>query len=181
MFKPVFAALVAALCAVAFIACSTAPKSESDKAELHADVEQAVAIFRSKPALDKFFNSAYGYAVFPSVGKGGLIVGGAYGKGEVFEQGKFVGNCDLSQGTVGLQLGGQAFREIIFFQFKETLDQFKQNTFEFAANASAVAVEAAAATTADYDKGVAVFVMGIGGLMAEAAIGGQNLRFVPVY
>lgn len=178
--KPILV-LVAAAAAASFSACSTAPKTDADRAELHRDVEVALAAFRSKPQLQSFFDTAYGYAIFPSAGKGGIILGGSYGKGEVYEQGRLVGYCDITQGTVGLQLGGQAFREIIFFQFKEGLDHFRRNEFEFAGNASAVAVEAGASTTNDYKGGVAVFTMHIGGLMGEAAIGGQQFRFVPTY
>ena len=162
-------------------ACQTAPKSEAARDELRADAEKTVQIFKEKvKGIERFFDSSAGYAVFPSVGKAGLGVGGAYGKGVLYEDGKVVGYCDVSQGTFGFQLGAQAYREIIFFQTKDNLDAFKSNTFEFQAGASAVAVEAGAATHADYENGVAVFLMTKGGLMFEAAIGGQKFTFKPL-
>ena len=155
----------------------------SDREELHREVDHAISLFRSRPQLERFFSTAAGYAVFPSVGKGGLIAGGAYGKGEVFEiksgRETRIGYCDLTQGTLGLQIGGQSFRQIIFFHFKDDLDRFTYNDFTFSANASAVAVEAGASTAVDYANGVAVFTMAIGGLMGEAALGGQQFRFIP--
>jgi lipid-binding SYLF domain-containing protein len=117
--------------------------------------------------------------VFPTVGKGAVGVGGAYGKGVVYQQGEVVGYCDLSQGTVGLQLGGQAYREIIFFEYKEALDWFKTGNFAFSAQASAVAVNEGASADAKYDRGVAVFTMTKGGLMFEASIGGQKFGYQP--
>lgn len=180
---PSFVCLVAVLSVIFALgtACSTAPKTEGDRANLHTEVEQTIDTFRfrSKPAAT-FFKTAYGYAVFPSIGKGGLIAGGAYGKGEVFEQGKLVGYCDMTQGTIGLQLGGQAYAEVIFFQDKYILDKFKSGDFTFAANASAVAIEAQASTAADYNNGVIIYTMSRGGLMGEAAVGGQNFRFLPI-
>ena len=106
--------------------CETTPDTPSKRVELHEEVEAAVAAFkREDPSMiPRFFDSAYGYAVFPAVGKGGFGVGGAYGRGELFEQGRMVGYCDLSQATIGLQLGGQQYREIIFFQDKPAIDSF---------------------------------------------------------
>jgi lipid-binding SYLF domain-containing protein len=160
--------------------CATAPKTEAAKSTLHKEVLAAVARFKTEdPGLREFFNDAYGYAVFPSVGKGAVGVGGAYGQGEMFEGGEMVGYCDLSQGTIGLQLGGQAYSELIFFEHKQSADSFKAGTFEFAAQASAVAVTAGASANADYEHGVAVFTLAKGGLMAEASIGGQQFSFQP--
>jgi lipid-binding SYLF domain-containing protein len=163
-------------------ACQTAPKTEGGKASLRHEAEVAIAAFKqSDPSLkDNFFDRAYGWAVFPSVGKGAVGVGGAYGKGVVYDQGKLAGYCDLTQGTIGLQLGGQAYREIIFFEYKEALDWFKTGNFAFAAQASAVAVTAGASTDVDYDRGVAVFTMTKGGLMFEASLGGQQFTYQPI-
>ncbi len=176
MRRAVWALAVAALAA----GCETAPKTASEQETLHADVQATIArVNETDPTFKKFFDSAVGYAVFPNVGKGGLGVGGAYGKGELYEKGKMVGWCDLSQGSIGLQIGGQAYSELIFFQTKVALDTFKVGTFEFAGQASGVAVRAGAAANADYENGVAVFAMPKAGLMGEASIGGQNFTFKP--
>ena len=144
--------------------------------------EAAIAIqqFKDKdPSMVKFFDSAHGYAVFPTIGKGGLGIGGAYGKGVVYEQGKVIGYSTLKQGTVGFQIGGQAYSEIIFFQSPHALSQFKTEDAEFSAQVSAVAATAGAARTADWKEGMAVFTMAKGGLMGEASIGGQAFSFTP--
>ena len=173
-----------ACAAVAFAGvtgCSTAPKSEGDKAALTQDVNTALSKARaSDPSLDGFLKKAHGYAVFPSVGKGAVGVGGAYGRGEVFENGRMIGYCDLSQGTIGLQLGGQAYSEIIAFETKESLDKFKKSEFAFSAQATAVALKSGAGATAKYTNGVAVFTMSQQGLMLEASIGGQSFTFQPL-
>jgi lipid-binding SYLF domain-containing protein len=130
------------------------------------------------PGLDKFFTSAAGYAVFPSVGKGAIGVGGAYGKGELFEGGRMTGYCTLTQATIGLALGGQAYTELIFFETQDTLSGFKSGDFAFAAQASAVALKSGASADARYANGVLVFTMPQGGLMFEASIGGQKFKYV---
>jgi len=140
----------------------------------------AIAEFkRADPSMDAFFNAAYGYAVFPEITKGGIGIGGAQGDGTVFEQGGSVGSSEMSQVTVGLQLGGQTYREAIFFKDKAALDNFKQGNFEVAAGVSAVAVKKGASKAADYNQGVAIFTMAEGGLMFEASIGGQKFSYAP--
>ncbi len=170
------------LLAMAFVilpGCSTAPKSAAKKATLHSDTMAAIGNFKAEdPSLDRFFSDSVGYAVFPSVGKGGIGIGGAYGKGELFEGGEMIGYCDLTQGTIGFQLGGQVYSEIIFFETERSIADFKSGTVEFSAQVSAVAVKAGASADADYDSGVAVFTMAKGGLMYEASIGGQGFDFV---
>lgn len=166
---------------VNLIGCSTAPKTEAKKEALGIDVRATVDTMNVEdPSFKDFLNKAYGYVVFPSVGKGGAIVGGAYGRGEVYEQGKMIGYADISQATVGLQLGGQNFAEVIAFENKAALDRFVTNKYEVAANASAVALKSGAAATAKYTDGVALFTHVKGGLMAEAAIGGQRFNFSPL-
>jgi lipid-binding SYLF domain-containing protein len=118
--------------------------------------------------------------VFPGVGKGGVGVGGAYGRGELFEGGKLAGYCTLTQASIGLQLGGQKYTELIFFETKAALDRFKSGNFAFAAQASAVALKSGASANAKYAGGVAVFTMGEAGLMYEASIGGQKFSFEPI-
>lgn len=145
--------------------------------------EVAVTIERFRkldPSMEAFFQSAYGYAVFPTVGKGGAGIGGAYGEGEVLEQNTPVGTATLTQVTVGFQLGGQSYSEIIFFRDKETLDDFRRGNFELGAQASAVAVTAGASADAAYDHGVAVFTATKAGLMYEATVAGQKFGFEPL-
>lgn len=157
-----------------------------------------LSIFKNAPAVQPFFETAYGYAVFPTVGKAGFVVGGAFGKGRVYRHGAVTGNVTLSRVSVGFQIGGQAFSEIIFFQDKRAYEEFTSGTFEFDAAASAVAVTAGAQAKAgtegatagasagpatgvqaqtDYRKGMAVFVHTKGGLMAEFSLGGQKFDF----
>lgn len=161
--------------------CSTAPKSAEGKSELSSDVQNAMSKARAAdPSLQTFLDRAYGYAIFPTVGKGGAGVGGAYGKGEVFERGVKIGYCDLSQATIGLQLGGQAYTEVIAFENKAALDNFKSGKLKFAAQATAVALKSGASANAKYTDGVSVFTTNESGLMAEAAIGGQSFSFLPL-
>jgi lipid-binding SYLF domain-containing protein len=162
-------------------ACSTAPKTESDRARLVEQAHITIAAFKKNDeSMEKFFDNSVGYAVFPSVGKGAVGVGGAYGRGVLYEDGKPIGYCDLSQGTIGLQLGGQAYSEIIFFETRDALLNFKTGNFAFSAQASAVAARHGASADADYERGVAVFTMTRGGLMYEASIGGQKFSFEPM-
>lgn len=141
---------------------------------------EAIAEFKKADSkMNAFFNRAYGYAVFPSVGKGGIGIGGAYGKGTVFRAGKAVGSTSLTQLTIGFQLGGQVYREIIFFENKKSFNRFTGGNFEFGAQASAVAVTAGASADVNYEGGVAVFTMAKGGLMYEASIGGQKFSYTP--
>ena len=154
-----------------------APMTASDT---HEDVTKTIATFKKKdPGIEKFFHDAIGYAVFPTVGKGAIGVGGAHGSGELLMGGNAVGKVSLTQVTVGLQFGGQSYSEIIFFETQRTLDSFKSGDFAFAAQATAVALTAGAAANAAYRDGVAVFTIAKGGLMYEASIGGQKFSFKP--
>jgi lipid-binding SYLF domain-containing protein len=172
--------IVALATLVLLAGCSTAPKSEARKDTLQDEAQTTVNRFqREDPGLRNMLDKSYGYVVFPNVGKGGVIVGGAYGKGVAYEQGNMVGFADLTQATVGAQLGGQTFAELIVFQNREAMERFKNNELTFAANASAVAVKAGAAAAARYENGVAVFTDPNGGLMFEASVGGQKFTFVP--
>jgi lipid-binding SYLF domain-containing protein len=132
---------------------------------------------RTDPSLQSFLDRAYGYAIFPTVGKGAVGVGGAYGRGEVFERGVLIGYCDLSQGTVGVQLGGQSYSELLVFENKNALDKFTSGEFAFDAQASAVALKSGASANAKFSNGVAVFTMTKEGLMFEASIGGQKFSY----
>jgi lipid-binding SYLF domain-containing protein len=161
--------------------CSTTPDTAEDRAQFHDEVQAAIASFTEKDStMAELFNAAYGYAIFPNVGKGGLVVGAASGRGEVYEQGNLIGYSRLTQGTVGAQIGGQAYSEVIFFENEFALQTFKDGKFAFAAQASAVAASEGASADADYEQGVLVFTSPKGGLMAEASIGGQNFDFEPI-
>jgi lipid-binding SYLF domain-containing protein len=145
-----------------------------------AAVQETIARFKkADPRMQVFFDKAYGYVVFPSVGKGGFIIGGAHGDGWVYEKERFIGRASMMQVTVGAQIGGQSFMEIIFFKNKAALDDFKKGNFELNAQISAVAVKEGASKDASYDQGVAVFTMPRRGLMAEATVGGQKFEFTP--
>ena len=170
------------LAALITLGCSTVPESKSEREELLQKAQWTIERFKEtdQTMAEAFFKTAKGYAVFPTVAKGGAGIGGAYGNGVLYENDKPVGWCDLSQGSIGLQLGGQAYSEIIFFETDQALATFKAGTMEFAAQASAVAASADAAATADYDNGVAVFTLAGKGLMYEASIGGQKFDYVPM-
>jgi lipid-binding SYLF domain-containing protein len=160
------------------VGCQTTPRTEEKKEKLEQNAPGALNHLKNEdPTLADRINSAYGYVVFPQVGKGGVIVGGAYGKGIVYEQGTQVGFADLTQASIGAQLGGQSFTEVILFENKEALDKFKNNQFAFAANASAVAIKSGAGAAAKYEDGVMVFTKPNGGLMFEASVGGQKFTY----
>jgi len=145
------------------------------------DSKEAKASFlKADPSMENLFNKSSCYAIFPNVGKGGVGVGAAAGKGTVYENGVPVGTAQMLQATVGAQAGGQAYREIIFFQNKEAADRFMQNKVEFSGQASAVAVKAGASANVDYRDGVAVFSQEKGGLMLEASLGGQRFTYKPL-
>ena len=163
------------------------------------EYDDTVAVFKKAGESSAFFAKSHGYAVFPTIGKGGLGVGAAHGTGHVYEQGKYVGDVSMTQVSVGLQAGGQAFSQIIFFQDKRALDEFTGGNFEFDATVQAVAITASATASAgstgagagagtgqkdaktvgQYHKGMAVFTVAKGGLMYQAAVGGQKFKYKP--
>ena len=138
---------------------------------------EALKKFKSIRRLKPYFREAAGFAVFPNIAKAGLGIGGARGNGEVFEDGKVIGSTTLTQLSFGVQLGGQAFSQIIFFQNKRDLDRFTDGNFEFGASASAALITEGANASVDYTNGVAVMTFSKGGLMYEASIGGQKFTF----
>lgn len=149
--------------------------------ELEADAQTAIARFKEQdPSIEQFFENSYGYAVFPKVAKGGAGIGGARGRGVVYRDGQMVGYATLSQGSVGFQLGGQVYRELIFFKDEHAFREFTEGNLEFSGQASAVAASAGASANADYEAGVAIFTLQRGGLMYEASIGGQKFSFTPL-
>jgi len=166
------------------------------------EYEAALEAFRNAGESGAFFDKSHGYAVFPTIGKGGIGVGAAHGTGRVYEQGKLIGTSKMTQITVGLQLGGQAYSQIIFFESPEALKHFTAGNFEFGAQATAVAITAgvsaeantgggaaagisggrndATTRSAGYRKGMAIFTVAKGGLMYEASLGGQKYSFDPI-
>lgn len=151
-----------------------------ERARLLVEADQAIANFkRNDPSLETFFRRANGYVVFPTVGKGGFWVGGAYGEGVVYRHGEVIGYSALKQLTVGLQFGGQAYSEIIFFKDDDAIARFKSGKLELGIQASAVVATKGSAANHDFHDGVAVFTLTKGGLMAEASVGGQTFSFQP--
>jgi lipid-binding SYLF domain-containing protein len=161
------------------------------------DDADTVKLFKNAGQSSAFFSKSYGYAVFPTIGKGGLVVGAAHGDGNVYERGRRLGKTSMTQLSVGLQAGGQAYSEIIFFKDKAALDEFTSGNFEFGAGVSAIAITAGASATAGtsgsgaaasgskkhastaatYYKGMAIFTIAKGGLMYEASVSGQKFSF----
>lgn len=141
-------------------------------------VAQTIRTFKKKdPGINSFFKNSYAYAVFPTVGKGGIGIGGAYGTGLVYRGGKYVGSAKLTQVSIGFQLGGQAYSEIIFFQNKTAFRRFTNGDLKLGAQASAVAVNKGAAAKASFNRGIAIFTATKGGLMYEATVAGQSFQY----
>jgi len=167
------------LLVLAFIPVASLPGSNV-YATTAAKVKQTVATFKHKdPGINRFFKSSYAYAVFPTVGKGGIGIGGAYGTGRVYRHGKFAGTAKLTQVSIGFQLGGQAYSEIIFFQNKGAYKRFIDGNLKVGAQVSAVAVNKGAAASASFNQGIAIFTATKGGLMYEASVAGQVFEFSP--
>lgn len=169
------------LLAVAFtFAAYNASFAEDKRAELDTRVKDAIALFnKTDSSLAKLFNSSAGYVIFPKVTKGGLGLGAARGRGQLFEKGQVVGEATLTQVTIGFQAGGQVYSEVIFFENETTLKSFKEGNFEFSAQVSAVAAAEGVAKNAKYEHGVAVFTLAQAGLMYEASVGGQKFSYKP--
>jgi len=150
----------------------------NDRMEL--DVARAIVdVKAADPGMETFFEKAAAYAVFPSVSKGGVVIGGAYGKGLVIVNDQVDGYTSMSQATIGLQLGGQKYAQFIFFRDETALNHFKRGNFEFGAQASAVAITKGASADANYDGGVVIFTHAGGGLMFEGSVGGQKFTYEP--
>ncbi|HEX8784710.1 MAG TPA: YSC84-related protein [Telluria sp.] len=163
------------------------------------DYTDTVKLFKNAGESGKLLNTAHGYAVFPTIGKGGVAVGGAYGKGRVYRKGKYIGDTTMTQVTVGLQLGGEAYSEMILFEDERALKEFTKGNFEFGADAQAIAITASAGaqagttgtsagasagkkdakTVGGFRKGTAIFTVAKGGLMYEASVGGQKFTYTP--
>jgi lipid-binding SYLF domain-containing protein len=155
-----------------------AKKERATSKLMHSDVQSVVQRFEERdPTHRDLLTNAYGYAVFPSVGRASAVLGGSFGKGEVYQKGRLIGYAGIVQLTIGLQLGGQTFAEILVFDDRGALERFKQGKVNFAGNASAVAVKAGLAATND-KQGTGVYILSNGGFQLETAIGGQKFVFV---
>lgn len=180
MKTPIRNLILLAVAGLLLSACATAPGSNSGRQDLRANADQALQTARyTDSTLAPVLNSAVGYAVYPSVGKGAVGVGGAYGRGILYENGAATGYTDLSQATIGFQLGGQKYTEILVFNQQQALDRFKFGELTFTSQATAVALKSGSGANAKFKDGVAVFTMGEQGLMFEASIGGQNFSYQP--
>ncbi len=186
---------------IAFAALAAFTLAAPGFAEQVEDYSETINKFKNNASASPYFGSAYGYAVFPTIGKGGVGVGGAHGKGQVYRGGGVTGFTTMNQLSFGLQLGGQAYSQVIFFQDQRAYDDFTSGNFEFGADASAVAITASAQASAsttgtgasagpggtageqfgtDSHKGMKVFTIAKGGLMYEAAVKGQKFKYEPV-
>ena len=165
------------------------------------EYQDAINVFRNAGESSAYFDNSVGYAIFPTIGKAGIGIGGAYGKGKVYKDGKIIGDTSMTQASIGLQLGGQAYTQIIFFENDAALNDFTSGSFEFGAEASAVAITAGASASANtagssagisagkndasnkslgYRKGMAIFTVAKGGLMYEASLSGQKYSYAPL-
>lgn len=172
------------ICALLILAmgiggCATAPQSAGQRRDLQQEASSALgAMGRDDPSLPALLKRSYGYAIFPSVGKGGFIVGGGYGRGVVFKQSQLIGYADVSSAEVGALAGGQTLRELLVFASEQAFNDLVNSRLRFTAEASAVALKPGIATQTQFQNGVAVFVQPTGGLMASLGIGGQSFSFV---
>jgi lipid-binding SYLF domain-containing protein len=158
--------------------CDVTPQEPYEKVKLESETSEAVEIMKEKdPSMQTFFDNSYAYAILPKVFKGAFLAGFAYGRGEVYEKGQMVGYCDMKQATGGLSLGGEFYREIIFFRELQDLERFRTGQYAFAAQVTGVAIKWGAAAKADYKDGMAVFIMTDVGAMVDASLGGQKFEY----
>lgn len=139
--------------------------------------DEMAKMIKDTPKLSSFKNKSYGYVIFPKVTKAGIGIGGAAGKGVVYKNHEIIGSSKLRQASVGLQLGGQQYSEVIFFENKKSFDNFINGNLKFDAQASAVAITVGASVDVAYQDGLAIFTRTKGGLMYEASLGGQHFEF----
>jgi lipid-binding SYLF domain-containing protein len=169
------------LIAVAVLAGAMVASADDQPPTLDQQVKDAIQLFKKTDStIQKTFDTAYGYVVFPSIGKGAVGIGAAAGDGQVYERGTLVGTARMTQITIGAQLGGQKFAEVLFFEDKSSFENFKGSEWAMSAGVSAVAAAESASADAKYKQGVIVFTVAKGGLMFEASVGGQKFRFTPL-
>jgi lipid-binding SYLF domain-containing protein len=152
-------------------------QTESQERIMKDSKEAKASFLKSDPSMESLFKTAAGYVIFPNVGKGAMGVGGAAGRGTVYHNGMAIGTAHMDQLTIGAQVGGQTYREIIFFENKDALNRFRHNKVEFNGQVSAIAVKSGASANANYRNSVVVFSQEKTGLMLEAALGGQKLNY----
>jgi lipid-binding SYLF domain-containing protein len=161
-------------------ACSTAPVTQEGRDQLVQEATVALKqMSEADPEVDSLVKRGYGYAVFPEVTKAGLVLGGGYGRGVVYEQGQQIGYASLAQGSFGLQAGGHTYRELIVFEDKAALGRFRENRLDFTADAEALVADSGATANAQFIDGIVVVITLMAGAMAQAAIGGQQITYVP--
>ncbi len=173
IYKPLFA--------LVFLVLASCGATQNTEEDLRADAQKEMATITERyPSAGELFNTSAGYAIFPNVGKGAYVIGGASGNGVVYENGTITGYSDLKQLDIGLQIGGKAFVEVLFFENKAALDRFKEGTYELDASASAVILDKGFSRGIDFTNGVAVVTMPKAGAMAGVSVGGQRFTFQPV-
>jgi lipid-binding SYLF domain-containing protein len=161
--------------------CATAPRSETARNTLRDDAQATVSRFEEQdPSLTDVLSRSAGYAVFPKVAKGGALVGGAYGHGVLYQNGRMAGYCNLEQASVGLQLGGQQYSELLVFKDQDALNRFKSGSYGLSGEATAVAAKNGTARQTEFRNGMAIFIMTGKGLMAEASLAGQKFKYEPM-
>ena len=164
-------------CFILIAECSFSQLSSKEKNLIEKGQDAKIEFIKKDGLLKNLFNNSYGYALLPNVGKGAMVVGAAAGNGPVYEKNKLIGMTSMTQVTIGFQTGGQAYREVIFFENKNALDRFKNNNIEFSAQASAVILTEGALANVKYVDGIMIFAQTKGGLMYEASVGGQQFKF----
>ncbi len=175
--KPIATAIVLFIVAT-LSACSVSPRAGYRTNQLDDMTQETIYRFQqTDPGIERLFGASVGYAIFPTIGAGAVGVGGAYGRGQVYERGQLIGYCDMTQASVGVQLGGQAYSEVIFFNSHDAMEWFKSGEFSFSGQASAVALKEGVSANANFRNGVAVYTQAKGGLMYQASIGGQKFRY----
>ncbi len=173
-----FSLAISILTLALFMSISALAQKDEDDDKIVADANAAKQDFIKADALmQTLFDNSYGYVIFPNVGKGAIGIGGAAGNGAVFQKATLIGMASMKQVSVGFQWGGQAYREVIFFETEADLNRFRENKIEFSGQASAVAVTKGAAANLKYKNGVMIFSQTKGGLMYEASVGGQKFKF----
>jgi lipid-binding SYLF domain-containing protein len=160
--------------------CSTAPVTQEGRDQLVQEATIALKqMNEADPGVDSLIRRGYGYAMFPEVTKGGLVFGGGYGQGVVYEQVQQIGYASLAQGSFGIQVGGHTYRELIVFENKAAIDRLRENRLDFTADAEAVLADGGATANAQFIDGIVVVITPLAGAMAQAAIGGQQITYVP--
>lgn len=161
--------------------CATTPKTPEKRQQLQNEAQNTLNVMKSRDArITPLLNSSYAYVIFPKIGKGGVLVGGAYGRGVVYQNGQLIGYAELNQASIGAQLGGQTFSQLILFRDQPALETFKRGGFSSSAAASVVALTTGLASKVDFGRqGTAIIVMPRGGLMGELSLAGQTINYQP--